>query len=154
MHSFPESVAHLWPSIVFRWLKGFWPEQVGKTCPPQNFERLGLPRHNWSTTQVSHEENLVLLAFCAATIQRMQKVLTFIGICYFTAFHNAMYFSAVQSTFLKVSRRWRNSAFCSIDPRDYQLGIFWYQTRLRMYSEATHGLMFTIAISIIVEVTW
>jgi len=43
----------------------------------------------------------VLLALCAATTQHMQKVLTFTGICYFTAFHNAMYFSAEQTTTLK-----------------------------------------------------
>lgn len=121
MHSVPESVAHLWPSIVFKWLKGFCPEQVGKTCPSQNFERLGLPRHNCSTPQVLHEGNLVLLASCAATIPHMQKVLTFIGICYFTPFHKAIYCSVVQSTCLKSAGGGGALHFAALNPETISL---------------------------------
>lgn len=145
----PETVAHLWSSIVFKWLKGFWPEQVGDRCSSQHFERLALPRCHSNTAQVVHEENLMLLAFCAATTQRIQKVLTFIGIYYFSAFHNPVYFSALHSTSLKSVGGGGTWHFAPLNP-----GTFWYQTLFRMYFEATHGWMFTIDMSIIVEVTW
>lgn len=124
MHSVPESVAHLWPSIVFKWLKSFGAEQVSETCQSQNFERLGLPRHKWSTTQVLHEENLVLLAFWAATTQCMQEILTCTGICYFTAFHNSVYFFAVQNTSLKSVGPGGTLHFAVLNPETISLASF------------------------------
>lgn len=77
----------------------------------------------------------MLLAFCAATTQHVQKVLTFLGICYFTAFHNMMCFSAVQT---HLWRHWEVE-----EPWDSQLGTFWSETLFRMSSEATQRWLFT-----------
>lgn len=77
----------------------------------------------------------MLLAFCAATTQRVEKLLTFLGICYFTAFHNTMCLSAGQTY---PWRHWEVE-----EPWDSQLGIFWSETLFRMSSEATQTWLFT-----------
>lgn len=121
IHSVSESIAHLWPSTILMRLKGCWPEQVGKAL--QNFESLGLPKHNWSTLQILHKQNLVPLAFCAATTLCVQKVLTFLGICSFTAFHNTMCFSAVQITSLKTLRGGGTLHFSALNPETASLAF-------------------------------
>lgn len=124
-HSVPENTAHLWPSIIFKWLKVFWMSRWVKDVHCKilkfRFSKAYLKYYTRTTWRKScatffHCSNSS--AYTEGT--NIYRDLLFHGIskCYV--------FLCGAEYILEVCRSWKNSVFGSTEPWDYQLGIFWY----------------------------